>query len=68
MGRQITYTQIGSELGSDNTVRSVGAGDLAPDNSEPGTGLGDGGFVDVCNSLAQIEVGSLTVSHAINTH
>ena len=46
----------------------MGAGDLAPNDSELRAGLGDLCLVNVSNTLAQIELGGISVRHTINVH
>lgn len=54
LGRQVSL-----EVGSDNTVVTVGSGDLTPDDSDLGTSDFLLGSVDVGNSLTQVESGVL---------
>jgi hypothetical protein len=57
-----TYGEVGGELGSDNTVGSVVAGDLAPDDAE----LVSLCLVDVGDLLAVVEVSALLVLNTVD--
>lgn len=58
------WWQVLLEVGSDNTVVTVGSGNLTPDNSDLGTSDLLGSSVDVSNSLTQVE---LSVSWSLDT-
>lgn len=58
------WWQVLLEVGSDNTVVTVGSGNLTPDNSDLGTSDFLGSSVDVSDSLTQVE---LSVSWSLDT-
>ena len=64
--------QVASELGADDTTTAVRAGDAAPDDAQvgllttAGVALGVLGLVHVCDALAQVELGVLGISEALD--
>lgn len=60
------WWQVLSEVGSDNTVVTVGSGDLTPDDSDLGTSDLLVASVDVGNLLTQVELGVLWRVHTVD--
>lgn len=58
--------QVLLEVGSDNTVATVGSGDLSPDDSDLGASDLLGSSVHVSDSLTQVELGVLWVGDTVN--
>ena len=61
-----TYREISSKLGTHNTVGSMGAGDLSPDNAELISSLRNLGLVDISDFLAKVVVGGLLIIASLN--
>lgn len=61
-----SYREISSKLGTHNTVGSVGAGDLSPDNAELVSSLRNLGLVDISDFLAKVVVGGLLIIASLN--
>ena len=60
------WWQVLSEVGSDQSVGSMGSGNLTPDNSNLGTSDFLLRTVNVGNTLTQVELGILRVGHTVN--
>ena len=58
--------EIGAESSSNETVVSVGLGDLSPDGSEFGVSLGGLGLIDVTNFLSQIKSCITSLVHILH--
>lgn len=60
--------QVGLEVGSHSTGRTVGSGDLTPDDSDLGPSDLLGGSVHVSDTLTEVELGILSSGHTLNLH